>query len=133
MHILVVDDDVWIRDGITQLLLREGYLVSTAEDGEAAYSVLCRAPVDLLITDEDMPRLHGIELLRRIRREKYTLPAILISGCLPWDTPDLEELLNPGVALEKPFNFTQLLGEVRALTSKDSIDVDRPAIVKHYV
>ncbi|MFT3867521.1 MAG: response regulator [Nibricoccus sp.] len=117
LHILIADDDRWIREAIAELFQREGYSVSTAEDGEAAYAILCEKTVDLLITDEDMPRLRGVELLRRLRQENSPLPAILISGCLPWNEPDLDDLLKPGFALEKPFAFSQLLKEVQVLSA----------------
>ena len=118
MHILIADDDMYIREALTEYLRHEGYSVSAAEDGEAAYSILCENAIDLLITDEDMPRLQGLDLLRRIRRENYSLPAILISGYMPWNDPDFESLLTPGMALEKPFNFSQLVKEIQALSLK---------------
>lgn len=123
MHILIADDDMYIREAITEYLRREGYTVTTAEDGEAAYAILCDHTIDLLITDENMPRLHGLDLLRRLRKENHHLPVILISGCMPWDEPDLESLVTPGVALDKPFTLSRLLNEIHALESKIQLSV----------
>lgn len=122
-HILIADDDDWIRNALSELLRRGNFVVTAVADGEAAREVLRHAAVDLLITDEDMPRLRGVELLRALRKTDRQLPVILISGCMPWDEPDLKGLLSPGLALEKPFSINRLLAEVRVLMGASKIAV----------
>jgi DNA-binding response OmpR family regulator len=111
----VVDDDAALRTVLIASLRDSGYRVSDAEDGEAAWGVLCSDSVDVLITDHDIPRLTGLDLLRRVRAGPLQLPVILISGEMPWNERDLLSLLPPGVALEKPFSLADLQAHVASL------------------
>jgi DNA-binding response OmpR family regulator len=114
-HILLVDDDSAVRGTMAIVLERAGYRVGCAEDGEAGWNALCAAPSDLLITDHEMPRLTGLELLRRVRAVSRRLPAILMSGSPPRGEPDLEALLHPGAVIPKPFSIGALLAKVQEL------------------
>jgi DNA-binding response OmpR family regulator len=114
-HILVVDDDPEIRKIIALLLSGAGYRVDCAADGEAGWDALCADSFDLLIIDHEMPKLTGLELLRRVRAGPLHLPAIMISGFMPSGEADLEWLLRSGAAMEKPFMFGALLAKVREL------------------
>jgi DNA-binding response OmpR family regulator len=114
-HILLVDDDPAIRGTVTFLLEGAGYRVGCAADGEAGWHALCAAPSDLLITDYEMPKLTGLELLRRVRAVSRRLPAILMSGRLPQGEADLESLLHPGAVIPKPFSISALLAKVHEL------------------
>lgn len=117
-RILVVDDVPGVRHTLESVLRGAGCSVSCAEDGERGWEALCGGNFDLLITDHDMPRLTGLDLLRRLRAAQSSLPVILISGKMPWDAIDLLDLLRPGMAMEKPFSFTELLAFVRNLVSQ---------------
>ncbi len=119
-QILLVDDDAEIREPIALLLDGAGYCVGCAADGEAAWEALCAARFDLLITDHEMPRLTGVELLRRVRARPLDLPAIMISGLMPWSEPDLKSLLRPGAMMEKPFSMGDLLATVRSFLTPTS-------------
>jgi len=114
-HILLVDDDSAVRGTMAIVLERAGYRVGCAEDGEAGWNALCAAPSDLLITDHEMPKLTGLELLRRVRTVYRRLPAILMSGCPPLGEADLESLLHPGAVIPKPFSVGTLLAKVQEL------------------
>ena len=113
-RILVVDDDAVIRDFLERMLRRVEYRVRCAEDGEAGWEALRADRFDVLITDHEMPRLTGLELLRRVRATPLNVPVILISGKIPGAETDLVRLLPPGVALAKPFSFANLLAKVRS-------------------
>lgn len=115
MNILVVDDVPSICEVVVAILKHAGFRVTVAEDGEMAWGALCSDRFDLMITDHDMPRLTGVDLLRRVRASSFDLPVILMSGCIPYEETDLAELLNPGMAMRKPFSFTELLGNVHSL------------------
>jgi two-component system sensor histidine kinase and response regulator WspE len=80
-RILVVDDSITVREVERQLLLRRGYLVDVAVDGREGYSALRAGRYDLLVTDVDMPRMTGIELIRAVRQEARfaDLPIIIVS------------------------------------------------------
>lgn len=113
--ILVVDDNQALRELLTYALSGQGYEVLCAHDGEAGWEILLKEHVDLLITDNDMPRLSGLDLLRRMRAQSRMQPAILVSGDLPFSAPDFGKLLSPGVALEKPFSFEELYSKINEL------------------
>jgi DNA-binding response OmpR family regulator len=115
-HILVVDDDAGVREVLASLLRRSGYRVSCANNGEAGWEALCAESFDALVTDHAMPRLTGLDLLRRVRAGTLSaLPVILISGKMPWEEADLLDLVWPGMAMEKPFSFFELLTSVRTV------------------
>ena len=115
-HILVVDDDAGVREVLANLLRRSGYRVSCANNGEAGWEALCAGSFDALVTDHAMPQLTGLELLRRVRAGTFSaLPVILISGKMPWEEADLLDLVWPGMAMEKPFSFFELLTSVRTV------------------
>ena len=114
-RILIVDDDAGLRDFVAKALHGAGYSIHCAEDGEAGWNALCSDAFDALITDHEMPRLTGLDLLRRVRAVQRNVPVILTSGNMPWHDPDLLRLLPPGVALEKPFSLAGLLANVRGL------------------
>jgi len=79
-HVLIVDDEVNIRRVLAAMLKREGYEVTTAADGEQALGVLHRTPVHVVVTDLVMPRLGGMELLRRVTADFPDVPVILITA-----------------------------------------------------
>jgi DNA-binding response OmpR family regulator len=112
-HILVVDDDRCIRQLNTEVLLSSGYLVDAAEDGAAAWDILQLKGYDLLITDNEMPKVSGIELVKRLHGARMDLPVIMATG-----TPPKEEFarcpwLKPAATLIKPYTFDELLDTVR--------------------
>ena len=80
-RILVVDDSITVREVQRQLLMRRGYEVDVAVDGREGFSALRAGRYDLLVTDVDMPRMTGIELIRAVRHEpKFAeLPIIIVS------------------------------------------------------
>lgn len=80
-RILVVDDSITVREAERQLLIRHGYDVDVAVDGREGFSTLRAGQYDLLVTDVDMPRMTGIQLIRALRREpKFAeLPIIIVS------------------------------------------------------
>ena len=80
-RVLVVDDSITVREVERQLLTRQGYEVSVAVDGKDGFNMLRSGRFDLLVTDVDMPRMTGIELIRAVRREASLaqLPIIIVS------------------------------------------------------
>ncbi len=120
LRVLVVDDDSAIRSIVASILQGAGFFVRCANDGIAAWDALCEDGFHLLISDHDMPRLSGVELIRRVRTGQCRLPIILISGRMPRDETAFRRLLEPGVTMEKPFTVDDLLANVHRLLSPDS-------------
>jgi two-component system, NtrC family, response regulator AtoC len=79
-HVLIVDDELNIRRVLAAMLAREGYEVTTAEDGEQALAVLQKTPVHVVVTDLVMPRVGGMELLQRIGADFPDVPVIMITA-----------------------------------------------------
>lgn len=80
-RVLVVDDSATVREVERQLLTRAGYLVDTAIDGVDGWNALVAGRYELVVTDVDMPRMNGIELVRRIRADARfaSLPLVIVS------------------------------------------------------
>lgn len=114
-HILIADDHTLIRELVAEALKDSGYNVDCVADGEEAWDALCKEDYDLLITDNEMPRLTGLDLLHRIRTSPFELPAILMSGNLPTKADGFEKDLARGGTLAKPFSLDQILEMVHAV------------------
>lgn len=108
-RILVVDDDKIIRQLNSKVLILSRYEVDTAEDGDVAWKALQAVNYGLLITDNQMPKVSGIELVKKCRCKRMTLPIILASGAPPANT----ESLQLAAILLKPFTAHQLLKTVK--------------------
>jgi response regulator RpfG family c-di-GMP phosphodiesterase len=79
-RVLIVDDEKFIRDILADFLGMEGYVVRTAEDGQAALSELTHAHYDLVISDLKMPRMGGIELLEQIGSTAPNALTVIMTG-----------------------------------------------------
>ena len=112
-RILVVEDDKDIRRSSAQALMGSGYEVDAAEDGVTAWQALQDGSFNLLITDNKMPRLTGVELVRKLRLAHMALPVIMATGALPTAEFIQYPWLQPAATLLKPYTLDELLGTVR--------------------
>ncbi len=112
--IALVDDDKNILTSVSMLLEQEGYHVRSYADGASALTALSATPVDLAILDIKMPRMDGLELLRRLR-QNGDLPVIFLTS----KDEEIDELmgLNAGADdyIRKPFSQRLLLERVKAV------------------
>lgn len=111
-RILVVDDDAALRQLNTELLLNAGYEVEAVEDGAIAWDDLQSNFYDLLITDNNMPKVTGISLVQKLHAARMAIPVILVTG-----KPPLAELArHPWLQIEamllKPYAADELLAMV---------------------
>jgi DNA-binding NtrC family response regulator len=120
-RILVAEDDMVLRQLSARLLSRSGYRVLAAEDGAAAWDALHDNTFDLLITDHDMPKLTGLELVRKVRGAHMSLPVILASGTFDLDEWVKDPCLQLAAMLPKPFTFDQLLVTVKNVLHHSSV------------
>ena len=111
-RILVVEDDAAVRRVNAEVLTFSGYHVDSAEDGAAAWEVLQRHNYDLMVTDNQMPRLTGIELIRKLHDAGVALPVIMATGNAPDEQLTRYNSLQPARVLLKPFSFHELLAAV---------------------
>ena len=112
--IALVDDDKNILASVTMLLEQEGYHVRSYTDGASALTALSATPPDLAILDIKMPRMDGMELLRRLR-QNAEIPVIFLTS----KDEEIDELmgLNAGADdyIRKPFSQRLLLERVKAV------------------
>ncbi|MFA6982979.1 MAG: response regulator transcription factor [Sedimentibacter sp.] len=113
LNILVVEDEIDIRNLIKINLEDEGYSVITAANGIEALNLLKETSADLAILDIMMPRLDGFNLLRKIR-ETSTMPIIFLTA----RTDDMDKVLGLELGADdyiaKPFSMSELIARVRA-------------------
>lgn len=112
--VMIVEDDPAIRRLYSFLLTNSGYNVVEAEDGQAALEQYSDEPCDLIITDMNMPRMGGMDLVRELRAQKSEVHVIMVTA---YGTPDTEKMafrLGANEYIAKPFDFEELEGRVRA-------------------
>ena len=113
--ILVVDDDVRIRDLLRRYLMQEGFEVMLAEDGKALSRVLLRESVDLIVLDLMMPGEDGLSICRRLRANGDRTPIIMLTA----KSEDVDRIVGLEVGaddyLGKPFNPRELLARIHAV------------------
>ena len=109
---LLARHDHSMRQLIVRLLNTVGHHVDVAEDGLLAWDALQQRHYDLLVTDCAMPRVSGVELVKKVRAARMALPVILVSGLMP--TEELERLpvLRLAATLAKPFTGDELIATV---------------------
>jgi CheY-like chemotaxis protein len=109
-RILIVDDEMTIRELLTDLLTDEGYAVSSAPNGVRALELLTRDMPDLVIMDVMMPEMDGREVLRRMKASPALcqIPVIIMSAAVSVDRPDS----TAQAFLAKPFDLHELLDSI---------------------
>jgi CheY-like chemotaxis protein len=80
--ILITDDDLAFRETVSGMLEPRGFRTLLASDGEEALRIMDREEIHLMLLDMHMPRLSGLETLRRVRQARLRLPCILLSAAL---------------------------------------------------
>ncbi|MCS7029936.1 MAG: response regulator transcription factor [Gloeomargarita sp. SKYG116] len=115
MPLLLVEDDLDLAEPLTALLEQRGYQVTAVRDGETAYALAKQNAYDLLILDWMLPRLDGLTLCQRLRREGLTTPVLFLTA--RDGVTDRVQGLDAGADdyLVKPFAFEELAARVRAL------------------
>jgi DNA-binding response OmpR family regulator len=112
-HILMVEDDLLLRRINTEVLSRSGYEVDAAADGAAAWRALNTDSYDLLITDNNMPKVSGVELLKKLRAARMILPVIMATGTVPEEEFTSCPWLQPAATLLKPYSSAKMLETVK--------------------
>jgi DNA-binding response OmpR family regulator len=112
-RILVVEDDVGVRRVNREILTYSGYQVDAAEDGAAAWDALQLNNYDLVVTDNDMPKVTGVELIQKLRDASMGLPVIMATGAPPEELFTHCGMLPPAKILIKPYTLNELLTAVK--------------------
>src|SRR5258705_2972743 len=121
--IALVDDDRNILTSVQITLEAEGFTVRTYTDGAEALKALTAQPVDLAILDIKMPRMDGMELLERLRRQSE-LPVIFLTS----KDDEVDELMGLRMGaddyIKKPFSQRLLIERIRALLRREPLNRD---------
>ena len=118
--VLVADDSETILLLLRTRLEMEGYDVSTAADGQEAVEALDGAgpdgQPDLILLDAMMPRMSGLDVLRRLRDEGSETPILIVSAHREVETLNQAENLGANACVAKPIDFEDLLARIAKLT-----------------
>ena len=114
-HILVVDDDIGMRDMLEILLMREGYEVTCAKGGGEAIRLVEKKSFDVVVTDIRMQNVDGLEVLRAVKKINPNTPVVMISAYASPETA--VEAMREGAYdyFPKPFDterFTEVIQDI---------------------
>jgi two-component system OmpR family response regulator len=120
MRILIAEDDAIIADGLARSLRQGGYAVDWAPNGHDADAALTTVTYDLLILDLGLPRVPGLEVLKRLRGRGSQVPVLILTALD--GTGDRVKGLDLGADdyMAKPFELAELEARVRALTRRSA-------------
>jgi DNA-binding response OmpR family regulator len=115
-RILVVEDEPDFRRLNIETLASSGYHVDGAEDGADAWDTLQLNQYDLIITDNNMPKVSGMELLQKLHEARLKLPVIMVTGIVPQAELERHPWLDikaVKAVMFKPYTFDELLNTVK--------------------
>ena len=118
-RILVVDDDNDARQLSVDVLTGSGYDVDAVKDGADGWAALQANGYDLVITDNKMPRMTGVEMIEKLRDACIISKVIMATGNLPVFEFSRKPWLKPDAALQRPFSNDELLAAVKKVLGPD--------------
>ncbi len=120
MRLLLIEDDVALGEGIHQALVREGYTVDWLQDGSGALHALLSETFEVVVLDLGLPRVDGLQVLRRLRDSGATVPVLILTARDA--TEDRIAGLDAGADdyLVKPFDLAELKARLRALLRRSA-------------
>lgn len=113
--ILVVDDEEIIRESLSFVLKKEGYIVEEAENGKTAYNKILESSFDVVITDLEMPGMKGIQLIEEIQRSNIQTSVIIITAYGSLDTAIAALRSGANDYILKPIEFDEILLKIKKL------------------
>jgi two-component system response regulator HydG len=121
---LVVDDEAGVRTGMKQLLEARGYSVAVAEDGAAALERVGELPPDVVVTDLDMPKMGGMELLARLREKDRELAVIVATSAV--DVQSAVTAMRAGATnyITKPVELDELVLSIERAVEHRNVRVE---------
>jgi len=129
-HVLVVDDEVGIRESLKLILEKEGYAVSAASNADEAFKLMRQGGIDLLITDIRMAGMDGVELLKLTKSISPYTEVIMITGYASVDSA--VESMKEGAYdyITKPFKKADILRAVSKAIEKQTLALDNLSLKK---
>jgi len=122
-RILVIDDEPALLKAMATVLAESGFHVFTAKSGKEATAKVLEHPIDLLITDLNMPDEDGIEIIRRLKKDRPQLKVIAMSGAFGPNIMTVAQKLGADATLNKPITVAKLLDCIRKLSNVETDDL----------
>jgi len=108
LRILEVDDEPAIRESVATVLEAPNRTITVAKDGAQALAMMAKKKFDVIIADHRMPRSGGLELVRKLRKRRYTGKIIILSGHLSPENIGVYEDLDVDEVVGKPIDSAEL-------------------------
>lgn len=124
MKILLVEDDIDLQKVLKKILVMNNFTVECANDGLEALDYLDYESYDLIIMDVLMPNLDGISTLKELRKNKYSIPVLLLTAKSMVEDKVLGLDAGADDYMTKPFQMKELLARIRALTRRVNVIAD---------
>jgi two-component system response regulator PhoP len=120
MRILVIEDDIQLAENLRSALEKEKYSIDLCHDGESGLFHLQEYPLDLAVIDLGLPKLDGIELIKRARKAGVTIPILILTARERWQ--DKVEGLDAGADdyLTKPLHVEELVARCNELIRRSA-------------
>lgn len=120
-HLLIVEDDELLRDGLSAQLMQAGHRIDTAADGEQALQLLQTVLFDGMVLDLGLPKVDGLTVLRTLRQRLPALPVLILTA--RDGIEDRVAGLNAGADdyLTKPFNLDELRARLQSMLRRASL------------
>ena len=118
MRILLAEDDSVLADGLTRSLRQSGYVTDCVNNGMAADTALSTQDFDLLILDLGLPKMSGLDVLKRLRARNSHLPVLILTAADSIEQRVRGLDLGADDYMAKPFSLYELEARVRALTRR---------------
>ena len=115
MRLLLIEDEAPLRVGLTRQLEADGYRVDHAADGEDGLFQAREYPVDLAIVDLGLPKLSGLEVVKRLRADGRTIPILILTARGSWQDKVVGLEAGADDYLVKPFEYPELAARIKAL------------------
>jgi DNA-binding response OmpR family regulator len=120
MHVLLVEDDTVLADGLTRVLAASGMRVELATDGLAADQLLQKSTPAVVVLDIGLPGIDGFEVVRRLRARASTVPVLLLTARDAVEDRVRGLELGADDYLVKPFATPELVARIRALARRNA-------------
>jgi two-component system, OmpR family, response regulator PhoP len=118
VRVVIIEDEAPLREQLRERLEAEGWMVDTSADGEDGLYQLTEYPADVAVVDLGLPRLPGLEVIRRLRAGGGRVPVLILTARSQWQ--EKVQGLEAGADdyLAKPFHMEELVARIRALARR---------------
>jgi DNA-binding response OmpR family regulator len=130
MHVLIVEDEKTLREGLVDLLEGDGHEVLVAADGEAGLEMGADPRVELVLLDLMLPKLDGLSVCRRLRDSRPRLPILVLTACGAEEEKVQGLQAGADDYVTKPFGSKELLARIEALERRSRTSPEPPQTIE---